>query len=351
MNTLTTIDEKVLFQSKQDLNFPRFFIYDENRCQISFTKGRHGVYETHIVMQSEDGGETWLPDSEYPLRQHIQSISRLDENTLYGWGELSLNKPNPFDKYYEIAVSYNNGKTWSVEKMPLAETKIAMRPFNRLVQLKDGTLIQPAYATAAGDQKNSQYVLAKKPGESWWRPRGKVFGPEIQEIYPDVYRESQEVHDGFHGVNEGTIELLDDGRLLCVARTGYKSSPMIQAWSQDGGYTWSTPKPVLNCGGVCPNLRKMPNGNLVLVFGARYTGEKRISGDITALLSSDGGETWTEPYIIYSGPGSSYSDIVPIGDDAFMVIYARSAFSLQYLPQYSAVSEYNKICLATVEIK
>jgi hypothetical protein len=351
MNTLTTIDDKVLFKSKQDLNFPRYFIYDENRRQVSFTKGRHGVYETHIVMQSEDAGETWLPDTDYPLRQHIHSISRLKDSTLVGWGELSIFEPNPFDKYYEVAISHNNGKTWGVERMPIAESRIAMRPFGRLVQLQDGTLIQPAYAIAANEKKDTQYVFAKKPGENWWRLRSKVFGPEIQEMYPDVYFETEEVHDGFHGVNEGTIELLDDGRLLCVARTGYKSSPMISAWSKDGGHTWSTPKPMLNHGGVCPNLRKLPNGNLVLVFGARYIGEKRINGDLTALISSDKGETWSEPYVIYSGPGSSYSDIVPINSNTFMVTYAKSAFSLQYLPQYSAVAEYNKICLATLKIK
>ncbi len=349
MNKLNVIDKKVLFKSKEDLNFPRYFIYDANRRQVSFTKGRHGVYETHIVMQSEDGGETWFPDTEYPLRQHISTVSRLNDSSLFSWGELSLNTDMLFKRHYEVAISSNNGRTWSIEKMPLAESKMPLRPFGKLIQLEDGTLLQPAYAKAIGDEKDSQFIIAKKPDETWWRLTSKVFGPEIQEMYPEIYRETKKIHEGFEGVHEGTIERLQDGRLLCVSRTGYKDSPMVQAWSEDNGHTWTKPRPIISYGGVCPNLLQMGNGTLILVFGARYTGEKRIGGDITALLSSDGGETWSDSYNIYSGPGASYSDIVATGDDEFMVIYAESAFSLQYLPQYSAVAEYNKICLITLK--
>jgi hypothetical protein len=72
------------------------------------------------------------------------------------------------------------------------------------------------------------------------------------------------------GFNEATLTLLKDGCLHSVIRSG---DALFQAWSQDGGRTWSTPSVLrlidadLQPRMVWPRVAQLEDGTLVLAWG------------------------------------------------------------------------------------
>jgi hypothetical protein len=72
------------------------------------------------------------------------------------------------------------------------------------------------------------------------------------------------------GFNEATLTLLGDGRLHSVLRGG---DALHQAWSSDGGVTWSTPLPLRLIDSdvqprmVWPRVAQLEDGTLVLAYG------------------------------------------------------------------------------------
>jgi len=330
---MRVIDRQVLFQSREDLNFPRHFIYDDGRMALSFTQGRHSVYERSHFFVSEDGGRTWLTDFAYPFDHHIHFINRLSDRSLLTWGESGLLRQS-FRRYFEAAISHNEGRSWVVEPMPVEGSWERLIQFNRLLELDDGTLVQGVYGSRPGARDRQVHVVCRRPGETWWRPRGQVFQSRPE--------------DPWQNSGEGAFERLPHGRLVCVARTGYPDSPLVQSWSEDDGHTWA-PATCLDHSGVAPQLLLMDNGLLLLLFGARE--ENKLNGAMTALTSDDGGETWSDPFILYDGPGSSYGCVVPTGPDRCRVTYSEGRFRRQELPQYAGSEELNKICAATLIVE
>ena len=82
------------------------------------------------------------------------------------------------------------------------------------------------------------------------------------------------------------------GRLLCIMRTGSRSSPLYQNHSDDDGEAWSPPRP-LPLRGVDPDLVEMADGTLACSFGHRILTEPPVPehGNYVA-FSTDQGETW-----------------------------------------------------------
>lgn len=126
------------------------------------------------------------------------------------------------------------------------------------------------------------------------------------------------------GFVEPAITLLDDGRLLCVMRTGHRY-PLYASWSADSGKTWSPPVYTGLDRGADPNLIKLADGRVVLSWGRRYPeGWSKITleGDrfyfkspgegITNLaISNDGGATWIN-HKIAQRTGTTYSSIFEV---------------------------------------
>lgn len=82
------------------------------------------------------------------------------------------------------------------------------------------------------------------------------------------------------------------GRLVCLMRTGNRTSPLYQSRSDDDGHTWSTPR-ALPLRGVDPDLIEMADGTLACSYGYRplTTPIPPDHGNYVA-FSTDGGETW-----------------------------------------------------------
>jgi len=126
------------------------------------------------------------------------------------------------------------------------------------------------------------------------------------------------------GFVEPAIARLNDGRLLCIMRTGHHY-PLYASWSADSGKTW-TPPLYTGLDRACdPCLIKLRDGRVALSWGRRYPeGWSKISsegdqslfkypgeGYTNLAISDDGGAKWTTSKIAQR-TGSCYSTIFEV---------------------------------------
>ncbi len=129
------------------------------------------------------------------------------------------------------------------------------------------------------------------------------------------------------GFGEPALTLLDDGRLLCVMRSGHHF-PLYASWSSDEGKTWTLPLYTGLDRGCDPCLLTLQDGRVALSWGRRYPegwsvvtpegDQDRFAypgeGYTNLAISTDGGATWTNQEIA-QGTGSCYSTIFEVAPD------------------------------------
>jgi len=332
-------DRKIWVQSREDLNFPVLADYGDNRYGLRFTRGRHGVGEWIHSLISEDRGQTWRDDhTRDDPTYHGFFITRLRDGSLFG---ITPDPDKTTGLFLRQVVSYDSGRSWSCSREPVEGVEAYgsrardIYSWNAPLELPNGCLLLGTYFFSRFDEsgfKSEVEVLERKPGETIWRRKSNVFGLQL---------ETQE------GANEAALALLPSGRIVCAARTGYPDSPMLWAYSDDEGASWSEPTP-LPWSGVAPRMYLMGNGALVLIFGARRA--DKLNGALTAVGSLDGGEGWSEPFVLYDGPGSCYHTGIVTGPDQLLISYAESQFRRLELPQFTPPGEYNKICAIALRV-
>ena len=344
------IDRQVWVQSREDLNFPHLASYGDDRFGLFFSRGRHSVGEWSHYLLSEDGCNTWRDDSLSPFGESRRECPEfLFPHLALRNGALMsvvLRRKETGIAFIRQITSTDRGRTWCESWEPIqspgasvyaAHSPVGLTVWGPLVELPSGALLAlgsgptPSQGESAG--QNRVIVLERRPDETMWRSKSMIFAPE-----PDT-RE---------GVNETSIAQLPSGRIVGVCRTGYPNSPLLWTTSDDEGSTW-LPQRRLPWSGVYPVLYLMDHGTLVLIHGARR--EDKLHGALTALGSTDGGETWSEPFVLYDGPGSCYHYAAKIGPDRLLVPYAASQFRRPELPQFTKRGEYNQICALTLVVK
>ncbi len=124
-------------------------------------------------------------------------------------------------------------------------------------------------------------------------------------------------HIGSEGYNEGAMELLPDGRLIAVMRTGSmkdkncQDNPIMISLSDDGGATWSVPKRT-GMHGAFPDLAVLSDGTLALSYG-------RPGASVA--FSSDVGATWTDHTSVDPTPYSGYTSICEVAPGELLMIF------------------------------
>ena len=331
-------DRRVWVQSREDLNFPTLVDFGNNRYGLQFTRGRHAGGEWLHFLISEDGCQTWMDDrARREVTYHGFHIMRRRDGSLFG---ISADNEHKNGVFFRQIVSYDHGRSWAESWEPAIGCggfgHPNCTPWNPPIELRDGRLLIACYGKdLSGKQQNRKdevIVVERKADETIWRAKSNVFGP-----HPDT-RE---------GPNEASLVVLPDGKIGCVARTGYPDSPLLWACSDDDGQTWSEPKR-LPWSGVDPSLYLTGNGQLVLVFGARRA--EKLTGCMTAASSPDGGKTWSDPFVFYDGPGSSYHTGARTGPDRLLVTYSEGQFRRLELPQFTPPDQYNRICAQTLTV-
>ncbi len=134
------------------------------------------------------------------------------------------------------------------------------------------------------------------------------------------------------GFVEPAITLLQDGRLLCIMRSGHHF-PLYASWSEDAGRTWSPPLYTGLDRGCDPCLITLGDGRVALSWGRRFPegwsivspeGDKGRfqfpgSGYTSLSISEDGGLSWSTQRVLERS-GTCYSTIIEVEPDVLFML-------------------------------
>jgi hypothetical protein len=213
-----------------------------------------------------------------------------------------------------VRLSSDGGESWE------APIKVPVTAPHGPIRLSDGGLLylgKSFLTDTAGHRQGRGDILAAKSVDEGqtWQQLGSV--PLFDGTGEGNYHEPHCVE-------------LDGGRLLGLIRVqnhdgapnlddlGLVSFSIMQTESADGGRTWTQAKP-LPFHGSPPHVMRHSSGTLVCVYGYRLEpyGER-------AMLSNDGGETWTYHYVLRDdGPDGDlgYPASVELDDGSMLTIY------------------------------
>ncbi len=318
------------------------------------TAGTKAVRD-NVPMISKDGGKTWQPqEKKYFAPQQGGYSVKLENGTFLSIKNPTTKAISGYSNFPKVVAKKGNYSFFPLAKLPddfkgayfskrdlktgktsLVHAKIndpkALRPAidglmpviwrGNIKQLNDGSLLAGVYSVYYPDGKGGVlpgaigFYRSTDIGNNW-----KIQGHIPYEI--DEQIDSLTEKESIVGFSEPTFEILDDGRLICVMRSG-SPSPLYQAFSNDYGKGWTKPKPIAP-NGVKPQLLKLGNGVLVLASGRP---------GIQLRFSLDGkGEKWTDPIdlIPFTKADGSYDNDVSCGypcllsedDNTFYVVYS-----------------------------
>ena len=179
-----------------------------------------------------------------------------------------------------VKVSDDYGVTWSE---PISIPMTAPHGPNRLSDGRAIYLGKDMFPREDGWAHISAYISAD--GGRTWEKTGEVPLPTELDLT-------------WHHLHEPHVVELPSGRLLGAIRVHCRQKAVpadtcYTTYSDDGGKTWSMPVST-DVDGLPPHLFVHSSGAVILSYACRRDGEKSER----AAVSYDGGETWSEEYIL-----------------------------------------------------
>ena len=206
--------------------------------------------------------------------------------------------------------------------------------YRAILKISDDFWLMTMYGNMEGDTLVPENRDAKKELEYMMRT---IIVKSTDEGKTWYYLSSVAIPAAGEPVGEGFVEpaitKLNDGRLLCIMRSGHHF-PLYSSWSCDTGKTWTPPLYTGFDRGCDPCLITLNNGRVALSWGRRFPegwskitpeGDKGLfvypgEGYTNLSISSDGGYTWETDRIIRNS-GSCYSTIFEVEPD---IIFMQS---------------------------
>lgn len=247
-----------------------------------------------IVAKSLDDGQTWTP-----VMVVDDYFSRIFDPSLW---------VDPQGRLWFFFVNGSSASTWVTWGMHTEDPNAAQPVWTDFEKVADGIMLNKPTVLSNGDWLISSYkwsgtgtdtlvYRAVNQGESWVL-RGSL-RTEVQ-----MWSESMIVEK-------------NDGSLWMLLRT---SSGIGQSFSTDGGATWSV---MTDTGWGGPNsrffIRRLASGNLLLINHYNYSGRSNM----TAMLSTDDGQTWPYKLLLDGRTNVSYPDGMQDENGVIYAVYDR----------------------------
>ncbi len=361
---------EVLLKSDGILTFPRIIELEGDHLVLAYGRNQHGGgNEKRFVALSDDLGRTWTDQPPgHPFCDNLQMARTLghlrdgtivyldcdsvnvDARTSSAAGTQISRSERRSAGGVQDAIAQRENPTFTIRRFSrsaelLDESVITIQnlPWNvahcgRLVESDNGDLLAALMATKpASDPPTPHNIMnvfiirstdGGKTFEFVWQ--FDEFGPDDVAGRTKLLRRPWTAELGLgdqhpktpYGTCEPDIEVLANGDILCMMRTGSGSS-MVQSRSTDNGQTWSSPVSI-GWPGVRPELRLLSNGVLACSSGRGLYGLPQVT---YAMFSLEGaGETWEHPMAFHTGPGCSYTSNMERGGKLY-ITYSHSSFT------------------------
>ncbi len=244
-------------------------------------------------------------DSGYDLSAGSYLIKSTDGGESWNTSPYSLKGSN---------YTYNMNKAVNDFRYNKPGTRVPVTSCHGPTLLSDGTIIYAGKVMDASDAPVDSMAVYKSAdsGDTW-------------SYLSQIPVPAGHVANNFH---ELSVTERTDGVLVCAIRAQSSGrvniSPSLTVYicySYDSGASWTKPVP---CGsgfdGAPPHLLTMDNGNIVMTYSCR-TDPRRIF----AVVSTDGGITWSERATVasgfYSGDDMGYPASVEMSDGTICTVY------------------------------
>ncbi|WP_169539974.1 sialidase family protein [Niabella aurantiaca] len=229
-------------------------------------------------------------------------------------------KPPKIDSTFIMMRSTTDGQDWTKEVFIKKPHRYICGKIHQGHRLKDGSLImgyswdtwaeQRMPASTEGEMNLRSGVLRSGDGGRTWKPGGDLYAA-VKKIAPGATS----------GLGEPATVVLKDGRIMTLMRAG--GSKLYQAWSSDGGLSWTAPTPSTLTAHNSPAAlwRLDQSGDVLAVWSNVPNGRNALA----AALSSDGGKTWSSPKPIARSDRFqvSYPSAVQAGDGTLIAVWQQ----------------------------
>jgi hypothetical protein len=327
-------------KSEQYLEFGYWNFPDLRKCPngellLDFGTGGDAVLAAQVGTDfycSHDLGKTWKPNEEWGGKQKslspryrnsllhynkkapldgeaggsnggLMGFCNLGDGTCICYGYLTMRAEAPGVFVNTMWSSPDGGTTWQGP----TDAEITVPPdsgrelgqgqtiWRRSVQLANGNLVTMADALFAGESKTRDIALGSSDqGRSWHYLSTVGYDPNLR-----------------FGFSEPIICQTADGRLICLMRTD-GDKPMYQAFSGDGGQTWTQPSQA-GVDGVAPDMRLLSNGVLACSYGRP---------GVNIMFSLDGtGNSWTNHTSIFEATSTSYTSFEEVSAGRLLFVF------------------------------
>ena len=264
------------------------------RPPVDFTK-LAATFPVPMLYRSTDGGRTWQEQGRLKMEWKLTGMMSNGGITFLRLqdGRLSMLAHRQVDGLHGgglpvISFSGDEGQTWTPARTFGEPEGVWYVMNDRMIQLKSGRLVVPVshmpngLGTYEGDSNLGLCFFSDDGGEQWHRSAKPA-----------------EFADG-RGMAEPCVAEIDGGRLLMLARTG--SGCHHASYSDDGGNTWSTPKPTSLTAACSPlTLKTLPDQRLITFYNhAQPLGPGAFfpRTPLCYSVSGDNGTTWDEPILV-----------------------------------------------------
>lgn len=284
-------------------------IVSQQGTVLAFCEGRKNSGADHgdidlMLKRSTDNGQTFGPaqvvwdDGENTIGNPAPVV---DRNTGRIWLLFCRNNDRVFKTW-----SDDDGVTWA-EPVEITEdvkeaqwTWYATGPVHG-IQLENGRLLIPCDHRIKDDKRQYSHAVYSDDGGETWKLGGTVA--------PDT--------------DECTAVATVDGRVYLNMRSYAGQNRRAEAWSEDGGETWSEPllndsliEPVCQ-GSVLRYSTEAGGGRNRVLFSNPASTERK---NLTVRVSYDECGTWSGGKLLYGGP-AAYSDMAVTADGTLLVLY------------------------------
>ena len=336
---------EVLRKSDGILTFPRLIELEGDHLVLVYGRNQHGGgNEKRFAAASGDLGRTWTDQPpEFPFSDNVQTSGILgylrDGTIVYiNCHPVNIDEPppppseNPTFRIRRFSRTAELLDSSDVTLHNLPWKAVSYELYGTVLELDNGDLLTAFQANIGEPLSPRVFIVRSSDG-------GKTFEFvwQFNQLGPDdvmgrmkLLRRPWVAELGLgdahantpYGTTEPDIEILANGDILCLMRTG-SGSPMVQSRSTDNGQTWSSPVSI-GWPGVRPELRLLSNGVLACSSGRGLYGHPQVT---YAMFSLDGaGETWEHPMAFHTGPGCSYTSNME-RDGKLYITYSHSSFT------------------------
>lgn len=225
---------------------------------------------------SSDGGKSW--GEKFTLVENHGKCNVMEVNFLrLKSGEIALfycekNTPTT-DCRIVMRTSKDEGKTWGEPKYLSPEARYIGLTNGRSLMLSTGRILLEAFEVIKWQPittTESFCLISDDDGKTWW--------------------ESQRIRIEDKELDEPVCVELKDGRVMMLMRTNMGAQ--FVSISEDGGESWSEPKPTELVGPSAPAfVTRIPTtGNLLAIWN--HNPKDHLRNPLTAAISRDEGKTW-----------------------------------------------------------